>query len=254
VDSDLSLPSLRPYLTNAWCHVLTRHGYRGIFPDSPMTKQMEPDDPVLVALYEKRRLLLESVDRVDRAIAEYVGEAASASVPAPARKTSAPPKKGAPISWTSEALKIVAEKGEPMHWKEILATMKKRGLSVPESGKARDIISGVLSRSARERKDFVHVGPGTFGLRVWGNGKRPHTAHADPSARESSTTQKLLDIISRRPGLTPAEIVSIFEQESDEDPNEAKSKRESRKTRVGQLVERGRVHRENGKYYPLIRL
>lgn len=224
------------------------------------------DDPALAALYSQREAAITRLARIDAAIAAMLGEptrAASPVRPTPSRPVRSATarshaatrqKKRGAFSWVAETTQVLREHRQPMHWSDIMEALKKKGLPMPERRKARDTISGILTRLAREGREVEHVGPGMFGLLEWRTGKTgsdsiQQSLPIAPQRAESEMTLALVDIVSRNPGKTPSEIVALYESEIGEEPEVAKSKRESRKTRVSQLAQRGRLRREEGRYY-----
>lgn len=218
-----------------------------------MTPKNTHDDPALAALESQLEAAKLRVSRIESAIAAYLGESPRQTGTATKlyRTTLRRPQQGG-VSWVRESIQVLRDHHRPMHWTEIVDALRQKGLPVPEKKKARDTISGVLTRLAREGKEIDHVSAGTFGLLAWkgekSNGKKREPITSRP---ESATTLKLIEIISDTPGMTNGEVVTALERRLGESAEEAAKSRPSRVTRLGQLVNRGRVRRENGRFHPI---
>jgi hypothetical protein len=217
----------------------------------------------VAALEIEKRELTARLAAVTRALDAILG----IDRPPPSRKTPSKAttaasrprsKRHGKVSWLEESEIVLRDAGKALHMRDILSALGDRGFPVHDYKKAREIVSGVLSRDAREQKRFTKVGPGTFGLREWANGRhaapKQRTVTARPRPKppirpESETTLKLYDIVRRYPGRTAGEIVAIYESEAGIPPELAAAKRKSRESAVNRLFSRHKLRRENSRYW-----
>lgn len=208
----------------------------------------------LQVMRDERTALAATLAQVDEAIAlmtKLVGDPVGKSVaqPTPVRST----ERSDTIPWTAAVYDLLRETGAPMRTPEMIDALARRGYRIKSRKKARDNITGVISRKARRGEMFSALGSGTFGLLEWGdrvprtNGHRPQTPR--PPA-EGSQTAGLLRVISAYPGLTAAQVAARYAGEASETEEQSKKKKDSRVTRVGQLVADGRVRKgKDGGHY-----
>lgn len=150
---------------------------------------------------------------------------------------SAPPRPR-PIAWLDAVRTVLLENKRPMHVREIMRALEAKGYAIPDKNRVRDIISGGVTRKARQDSVFTHVGRGTFGLLEWN----------EDDANET-TTRMLLQIVRANPGLTSGEVVDQLQRRLTELPEESRPKRNSRVTRLGQLQREGIINRVGDRLY-----
>ena len=200
---------------------------------------------------QERREMAAQLAKMDAAI-EGLERVIGASSRTTARFGTRENRQGGSVPWTEAVEALLRERGEPMHIKEMIEGLIAKGYRIPSRKQARDNISGAVNRKVRLNETFVNVGPGRFALLEWnhalpaknGNGAHPHRR----SLVAGSMTSGLFDVIKRYPGKGASEIAMIYSREQNETEELGKRKKDSRVTRIGQLVGTGRVIREEGKH------